>query len=221
MTKKPKQPKMEIDPALIREAVESVERVEGDSGEAKPEKEEGSSAKEQSSAPAPGEGDLKDRYLRLAAEFDNFRKRSIKEKSEYVRYANESLVRELLPVMDNFERAVLHAGKDADRDSLVKGVELIYSQLQAVFSRFGVRTESALGQPFDPLHHEAVSHIPSADHPPHTVLDELHKAYFLHDRLIRPALVTVSKEVSEETKSAEPQEGEPGEEPEDSGPQTE
>jgi molecular chaperone GrpE len=178
MSKKHKEPKTEIDPGLIQEAVESVEKVEGHA-EGKEEK---------------AESDLRDRYLRLAAEFDNFRKRTIKEKAEYVKYANESLIRELLPVLDNFERAMAHAGPETDPTSLAEGVKLILSQVQASLGRFGVRAESALGKPFDPLVHEAVSQVPSAEHPPHTVIDEIQKAYFLHDRLIRPALVTVSKE---------------------------
>ncbi|MFH1016867.1 MAG: nucleotide exchange factor GrpE [Pseudomonadota bacterium] len=217
MSKKEKHPKTEIDPALIQEAVESVERVTSGSDEPQPVKNE-----EAKKAVPSGEGaDLKDRYLRLAAEFDNFRKRTLKEKSEYSKYANENLIRELLPVLDNFERAVLHAGQEADRDSLMKGVELTHSQLQNVFTRFGVRAESALGQPFDPLHHEAVSHLPSADHPPHTVMDELQKAYFLHDRLIRPALVTVSKEPPEDAPPADEKKEEPGNSGDNSGQQSE
>jgi molecular chaperone GrpE len=183
MSKKHKEPKTEIDPGLIQEAVESVEKVEGHA-----------EGKETAPQEPAAESDLKDRYLRLAAEFDNFRKRTIKEKAEYVKFANENLIRELLPVLDNFERALAHAGPETDPASLAEGVKLILSQIQTSLGRFGVRAESALGKPFDPLMHEAVSHVPSAEHPPHTVIDEIQKAYFLHDRLIRPALVTVSKE---------------------------
>lgn len=189
MSKKEPKIEMDIDPSLISEAVESVERAESASDTESPAIEEKSEADKTE--------ELRDRLLRMAAEYDNFRKRVQKEKSELILQANEGLIREVLPVLDNFERALDHAKKSPDSETLRTGVELIFSQLKGVLDRFGVRSETALGQTFDPLVHEAVSHVPTPDHPPHQVIDEHQKAYFLHQRLLRPALVTVSKEVGE------------------------
>jgi molecular chaperone GrpE len=171
-----KHPQTEIDPALIEEALEAV-----------------APSAEKPAEPA-GEKDkeLNDRLLRLAADFDNFRKRTQKEKTEFVRYANENLVRDLLPILDNFERALGHATAD-EKGAVLEGVKLIFSQLTSTLARYGVRSESAVGKPFDPLVQEAVNHLVSRDHPANTVMEEHQKAYFLHDRLIRPALVSVSK----------------------------
>jgi molecular chaperone GrpE len=172
-----KKPKLEVDPALIQEAVESVSKAEG-------------GAEEEA---------VHDRLVRLAADFENFRKRAQKEKLDFTRYANEELAKALLPALDNFERALAHADGAPEGESIRKGVELILSQLQRTLEQFGVRSESGLGKPFDPLFQEAVSHVPSTDHPPHTVIEEHQKAYFLHDRLLRPAMVTVSRAPEEET----------------------
>jgi len=167
-----KEPHTEIDPTLIEEALESVEKVEKDK-------------------PAD---DLQDRLLRVTADFDNFRKRVQKEKAEFVRYAHEDLVKTLLPVLDNFERALDHMKDAPDVATIRQGVELIFSQLTTSLEKYGVRSESAAGKPFDPLYHEAISHISSAEHAPNTVIEEHQKAYFLHDRLLRPAMVVVSKD---------------------------
>lgn len=164
---------------------------------------------EQPVEPAPPEekvDDTYDRLVRVTADFENFRKRTQKEKGELIRYGNENLLREILPVLDNFERAVEHAEKSSDVESIRTGVELILSQLKTVLERFGLTTQPSVGEPFDPLIHEAVNHVPSPDHPSNTVIEEHQKAYFFERRLLRPALVTVSKasepegEVSDEKK---------------------
>lgn len=199
-----KEPKMEIDPDLIKEAMESVERHQRESSS---EKDDGGDGEERSAEKSEGneiKGDkskwagmtpdeLYERLLRVSADFENFRKRVQKEKSELLLYGNENLVREILPVVDNFERAVEHSQKATDVDAVRKGVELILTQLKTMLERSGVRAESAAGKKFDPLVHEAVSQAPSDVHPAQTVMEEHQKAYFLHQRLIRPAVVTVSK----------------------------
>ena len=171
---------VEIDPSVVQEAVDSVEKNAGTKESEK-------------------ETEIRNQMLRIAADFDNFRKRTQKEKSDLVRYGNENLLREILPVIDNFERAVEHARKAKDVESITQGIELILSQLNSALSRFGLSTKPAKGQAFDPTLHEAVSHLESKDHPAGSVIDEHQRAYFLHDKLIRPALVTVSKAPSEET----------------------
>lgn len=181
---------MEIDPGLIDEAMKSVEKNQVP---AKKEDLEPSEARTEQDNPPPPSDEMYDRLLRVTADFDNFRKRTQKEKSELVRYGNEQLLRDVIPILDNFERAVEHSRKATDAESIRTGVELILNQLKSTLERFGVKSRSAAGEKFDPLIHEAVNHVPSAEHPPHTVIEEHQKAYFLHDRLIRPALVTVSK----------------------------
>ena len=138
--------------------------------------------------------DYYDKYLRLAADFDNFRKRTLKERSDYLKYANENLVKDLLPVVDNFDRAIEHGKNAKDVESIITGIQMVLSQAHSTLERFGVKHKTSLGQNFDPMLHEAVSYVPSPEHEANTVIAEHQKAYFLHDRLIRPALVTVAAE---------------------------
>ncbi|MEX2223525.1 MAG: nucleotide exchange factor GrpE [Candidatus Rokuibacteriota bacterium] len=132
-----------------------------------------------------------DRYLRTVAEFDNVRKRSAREREEYTRYANESLLRDILPVLDNLDRA-LQAARAEPATGLTTGVELIQRELLRVLEKFGVTSFTSVGQPFDPERHEAVARIPSADLPDMTVAAETARGYLLHGRVLRPALVTVA-----------------------------
>jgi molecular chaperone GrpE (heat shock protein) len=121
-----------------------------------------------------GAGGAQDRYLRLAAEYDNFRTRNLRERQDLLNYANESIVKELLPVVDNLERAVVHGRKEeqsADSENLLQGVELTYRSLVQILARFGVVEIEAEGKPFDPQVHEAVRRIATSEHPPGTVLE--------------------------------------------------
>lgn len=136
---------------------------------------------------------LQERVLRLAAEMDNTRKRLEREKSEGISYANESLLRSLLAVIDNLERAIEHAEKDADVNTLLEGVRMTHKSFLDALSRFACAPFEAVGKPFDPNYHEAVMQQPSEDHPENTVIQEYQKGYTLHDRLLRPAMVVVSK----------------------------
>jgi molecular chaperone GrpE len=135
-----------------------------------------------------------DRFLRVAAEFDNFRKRKEREISDLRKYANQSLLRELLGVVDNLERALVSARDSGHPEALMEGVEMTLKELLKIFDQFGVKPIEALEQPFDPNHHEAVMQAPSDAFPANTVIKELQKGYLLRDRLLRPAMVVVSTE---------------------------
>ncbi|HEX9125496.1 MAG TPA: nucleotide exchange factor GrpE [Methylomirabilota bacterium] len=134
----------------------------------------------------------RDRYLRGAAEFDNARKRAAREREEYTRYANESLLRELLPVLDNFERALQSARIEPTAAAVTAGVELIQRELLRVLEKFGVTSFTSVGQPFDPERHEAIARVPAQGQPEGTVVDETARGYLLNGRVLRPAMVTVA-----------------------------
>lgn len=142
---------------------------------------------------------LQDRVLRLAAEMENTRKRLEREKSEGICFANESLIRELLPVIDNLERALLHSASEDDFEGLVEGVRMTRKGFVDALTKFGCSAFDSVGKPFDPNFHEAVMQEPAEQQPENTVLKELQKGYTLHDRLVRPAMVIVSKAPPEET----------------------
>jgi molecular chaperone GrpE len=132
---------------------------------------------------------LKNRYLRTLADFDNFRKRTEREKQDFFKYALGGTMRDLLPVLDNFDRALEHA---EEGDEFHKGVLLIYKQLFDVLQKTGLRPIDQANVPFDPNIHEAVVREEDPSVPNHTVVAILQKGYFLHDRLLRPALVKVA-----------------------------
>lgn len=133
-----------------------------------------------------------DRYLRAVAELDNLKKRTQREREEYIRFANESLLRELLPVLDNFDRALEAARAAAETESVVAGVELIQRELLKALEKFGVTPYSALGQPFDPERHEAVQRVVRPGAPDMTVVEETQRGYLLNGRVLRPAMVVVA-----------------------------
>ena len=134
-----------------------------------------------------------DRYLRLSAELDNYKKRAEKEKSEAYKFAIGNLLKELLPVMDNLERAMEHGRETEDPKALLEGVEMTYKGFWSVLEKHGVTQVEALGEEFDPNHHEAVMVQEDAQKPPGVVIGQLQKGYRLHKRLVRPAMVVVSK----------------------------
>jgi molecular chaperone GrpE len=134
-----------------------------------------------------------DRYLRLSAEMENFKKRAEKEKSETYKFANETLLKELIPVLDNLERAVEHGQETGNSKALLEGVEMTQKALWTIMEKYGVTRVEALGEEFDPNLHEAVMVQEDAERPPGVVIAQMQKGYRLHNRLIRPAMVVVSK----------------------------
>ena len=135
-----------------------------------------------------------DRLLRASAEFDNYKKRTAREMQDVIKYANEKIFKELLTVVDNLERAIEAAGVDrTDDDPLVKGIHLTLSEVFKILERHKVKPVKALGEPFDPAYHQAMMQEEVADQVPNTVVREMQKGYLIHDRLLRPAMVVVSK----------------------------
>lgn len=136
-------------------------------------------------------GRLREALLRKAADFENLKRRSEREKADYTRFALTETMRDLVGVLDNFERALTHASASGS-DEFRTGVEMIARQLVEVLRKYGVTEIVALGAPFDPQFHEAMMREESADAPPGTVLEVLQKGYVLNDRLLRPSMVKVS-----------------------------
>ncbi|HJQ98648.1 MAG TPA: nucleotide exchange factor GrpE [Candidatus Polarisedimenticolaceae bacterium] len=134
-----------------------------------------------------------DRWLRERADLENVKKRAARERTETVKFANEQVLRDLLPIVDNLERALQHARGGGDGEPLIEGVALILKSILDVLDRHGVRRIEAEGTPFDPAHHEAMAHVESAEHEPNVVVAEHQPGYRLNDRLLRPALVSVAK----------------------------
>jgi len=137
--------------------------------------------------------ELNDRYLRTLAESENIRKRARQQSEETVRLQRENLIREILPIVDNLERAVQAAKGGSDSRSIVDGVEMVLRSLLDFLKAQGVSQLSAVGQRFDPNRHEAVDQVESAEHPPNTVVSEFHRGYLIGDRMLRPARVSVAK----------------------------
>ena len=136
--------------------------------------------------------DKQDRLLRALAEVDNVKRRTQRERDEYVRYANEGLVRDLLPILDNFDRALEAARATQEAAKVVEGVALIQRELLKALERIGVTRYSAVGERFDPNRHDATGRVVSVNQPPDTVVAELTPGYVLNGRLLRPAQVLVA-----------------------------
>ena len=135
--------------------------------------------------------DKQDRLLRALAETDNVRRRAQRDREDYVRYANESLLRDLVPVLDNFDRALAAARAAGQSGTVLSGIELIQRELQRVLEKAGVTRYSAVGERFDPTRHEAIARVVSAEAAPDTVVHETAAGYLLNGRVLRPALVAV------------------------------
>lgn len=162
----------------------------------------GDNYNEEESDATPGGGtggdkgyqDLYQKYIRLAADFENYKKRLAKEKADVVAYGNEELIKALLNVIDNLERALDHADEETDPKALVEGVKLVHKQFLSCLEKFGVKfVEAAPGQEFDPRMHQAIERVESPDFTPGLIISEMLRGYTLKDRLLRPALVVVSR----------------------------
>lgn len=142
--------------------------------------------------------ELKDSYLRVAADFDNFRKRMERERENIICYANERLISDLLPILDNLDRALESAGEEMQTQRVLDGVRMIAGQLHGVLEQCGLEPLPSVGQPFDPAHHEAVGVLPSEEHKEGTVIEELQRGYSLRGRVVRPSKVHVAGQADEE-----------------------
>jgi len=148
-----------------------------------------------------------DLYLRERADLENARKRHQRDKEDALRFANDRLLKEMIPVLDNLERAVDHAEQDKDdNQGLLEGVNMTINQFRKALEDFGVKPINAIGTDFDPNLHQAMGQVESADQPVNTVVTEFQKGYLLHDRLLRPSLVMVAKAPANETADPEAQE---------------
>jgi molecular chaperone GrpE len=135
---------------------------------------------------------LNDKYLRLAAEFDNYKRLIQRDQRDQVRFGNEPLLKELLPVVDNLERAIKSSREGGNNDVLIQGVELTLKQLTGALAKFHVTPIETVGQPFNPATHHSVTSVASKKVPEHHVVDEFQRGYLLHDRILRAAMVSVS-----------------------------
>ena len=134
-----------------------------------------------------------EQYLRTLADMENLRKRTQRDKEELAKYANESILREILPVIDNLERAVEHVEQAGNEDGLLEGVQMTLTQFSQLLNKFGVESVDAIGQPFDPAYHQAMGQLESEEHPVNTVVQQMQKGYQLNKRLLRPAFVMLAK----------------------------
>ncbi len=146
---------------------------------------------------------LEDRLLRVAADFDNFKKRTAKEFANLIKFANQDLIAKLTDTLDNFERALDSAKNSSDFDSFHKGVELIYNHLKDILTKDGLKEIKTKGEKFDPNLHEAVSQIESDGYPEGVIVQEISKGYILKDRVIKAPKVIVSKGKVKEKKGEE------------------
>jgi molecular chaperone GrpE len=139
-----------------------------------------------------------DRMLRVAAEFENYKKRAAREMNDFRKFANENFVKAMLPVIDNLDRAIESSSDDKNANtSVVEGVNMTLKEILKVFEEFSVKPFESLGKTFDPSLHQAVMQQEAETYPENTVLKELQKGYMIHDRLLRPAMVVVSKKKAE------------------------
>ena len=153
---------------------------------------DGEGAEEKSRSDTKAAAELTRDLQRLAADFSNYRKRNEAERIEFVKYAKSDLIRKLLDVLDGYDRALETTPADAEGQPWLEGLRLVERKLRQLLESEGLQPLDAVGQPFDPYLHEAVAHLES-DAPEGTVISEYQKGYRLHDRVIRPALVTVAK----------------------------
>ncbi len=136
---------------------------------------------------------MEDRFLRVNAEFENYKKRMIRESSDRLKYFHLDFIKELLPSLDNLERAISHAkSENNDVDSMIEGLEMVNKMTHEVFEKFGVSRVDTIGEVFDPNFHQAVGVVESDSVPENHIVEECLGGYLLHDRIIRPAMVRVS-----------------------------
>ncbi len=175
----------------LKEAEQDAEQIE-DRKEQEPETEQEPDLMQQLDEMKKEMERMRDRYLRLAADFDNYRRRTRQEMDEVRRTAAERLLRELLPLADNFERAIAAVRSELS-DKVITGIDMIYRQLLNILSQAGVEPLESVGKPFDPAYHEAFEEVVTGEWPEGTVASEIQKGYLLGGKVLRPALVRVAK----------------------------
>lgn len=193
-----------------REQSASAERPQGDqgrqSGADAPPTDELARLQQELAACREESAGHRDQFIRAQAELDNYRKRTNKEVEQMLRYQALPLARDLLPGLDNLERTLKAAQVAPNVDDLVQGVELIQKQFLDVLARHSIEPVSAVGETFDPNRHEAILQIPSADHPPMTIIEEAERGYVLHDRVVRPSKVVVAQSPAAAGKNSDSEE---------------
>lgn len=165
-------------------------------------------------------GRIKDEHekvLRATADLENYKKRAQKEKEEAQKFGNEKMLKDFLPVLDNFDRALEHATKGGDFASLEKGVAMIRKLFEDALAKHGVKSFESKGKPFDPNFHEAMQHVETDELPPNHVANELIRGFTLNDRLIRPALVMVTRKKPSAPETPADPAAAPAASPEDGG----
>jgi len=144
---------------------------------------------------------FEERMLRAAADLENFRKRSEREKDEIRKYGSKDLVEDLLETIDNLERALEHSGSGGENENIIEGVEMVLRQIHNALGTHGIKAFEAEGKNFDPEYHEAIQQVETSEHESGTILEQHQKGYMIHDRLLRPAVVSVAKNVSPDGES--------------------
>ncbi|MCD6153565.1 MAG: nucleotide exchange factor GrpE [Syntrophobacterales bacterium] len=139
-----------------------------------------------------------DKYLRVTADLENFKKRAIKERADAINYGNERLIKDILPIVDSLERALDHAYNSEDFDAFVEGLKLIYDKILVSLKKHGVERIDAAGKDFDPNFHEAMSQVETEEFEDNKIVEEFEKGYLLNGRLLRPVKVSISKNISRE-----------------------
>ena len=186
-----------LTPPVDRPETASTESGEEESPENFQQNEEGTELETRLSAKSEELHALNDKYLRLVAEFDNYRRRVQRDQSNTIRFANEKLLKDLLPTLDNLERALQAGRRQARPEGLLEGVDLTYKHFLDTLQKMGIQQMTSVGEAFDPARHQAVGQVESLTVPENVIVDEYQKGYFLHDRILRPAMVTVAKAQSE------------------------
>ena len=188
----------------LREAAEAV--GEGDSEVSEPPSGDAAPGEEDPEALRRELGELQERFVRLQAEFDNFRRRSLKERQEGLQYGHQNLVKDLLATVDNLESAIAHSAEDANAsmESVLQGVELVQRELLGALGKHGVKVIAPVEEAFDPTFHEAMGQVPDASLEPNSVVQVLQKGYLVNDRMLRPARVLIAREPGENEGQAAP-----------------
>ena len=178
---------------------QDISPAEADTGteenENKGEADDIESLKEDAACARQEAADSHDRYLRVCAEFDNYKKRAQRQMEDHKKFSNTALIKDLLPVVDNLERALAASNGNASTTEacMAEGVEMTLNEIKNILEKYNVTPIESLGEPFDPNYHDAMMQAESEEYPENTVIQELQKGYMLHDRVIRPAMVVVSK----------------------------